>query len=182
MSSRFRYVTTALILILLAVLLGIFIGYLSTRTLNTTTHLSHKSGDKGNVTSGEGETSFDNVEQPDDFNSVLTSRTHKESEPATEEPMGEISEPKIEEIKEKPIVSETPLPDNIINVSTPKKDETKEQDSVIVSDVETSNEEKRQVLNELDSTLQGLLEAVGKVPTVDEEKLDASLIESEVAP
>ena len=186
MSSKFRYITTALIFILLALLLGIFIGYLSTRTLDITTHLSHKSGDKSNILSGEEETGSGNIEQPDDINSVLTSRKHKDSEPITEEPKVEISEPNIEKIKEEPTVFETPLPDGIINASTPKTDETKEQDkeqdSVIVSDVETSNEEKRQVLNELDSTLQGLLEAVGKVPTVDEEKLEASLIESEVAP
>ena len=55
------------------------------------------------------------------------------------------------------------------------------QEPVITSSVDTSNQEKQQVLNELDDALKGLLEVVGKVPTVDENKLDASL-ESEVQP
>lgn len=72
--------------------------------------------------------------------------------------------------------NKTSMPDIIINV----KEENK-QEPVITSDINTSNQEKQQVLNELDDALQGLLEVVSKVPTVDEQKLDASL-ESEVQP
>ena len=53
--------------------------------------------------------------------------------------------------------------------------ESSVQESIISSSTETSNQEKQQVLDEIDNALQGLLEAVGKVPTVDEQKLDASL-------
>ncbi len=51
---------------------------------------------------------------------------------------------------------------------------------IIKSDNETSNQEKQQVLTEIDDALQGLLEAVGKVPTVDEDKLNQSLENGEV--
>jgi len=46
---------------------------------------------------------------------------------------------------------------------------------VIISDPETSNEEKQEVLTEIDEALKGLLEAVGKVEVVDETRLDATL-------
>ena len=53
--------------------------------------------------------------------------------------------------------------------------------TVISSHTETSNQEKQEILNEIDDALKGLLDVVGKVKTVDESKLDASL-ESEVEP
>ena len=46
---------------------------------------------------------------------------------------------------------------------------------IISSSSETSNEEKQEVLTEIDEALKGLLEAVGKVEIVDETRLDASL-------
>ncbi len=70
----------------------------------------------------------------------------------------------------------TQMPNTIIDVT-----DNNMQEPVITSDINTSNQEKQQVLNELDDALKGLLEVVGKVPTVDENKLDASL-ESEVQP
>lgn len=84
---------------------------------------------------------------------------------------GEIeADDKVEE-KEEPIKNE------------PKKTDfgTLSEASIISSQTETSNQEKQQILNEIDDALQGLLDAVGKVQTVDEAKLDASL-ESEVEP
>lgn len=46
---------------------------------------------------------------------------------------------------------------------------------VISSELETSSQEKQQVLSEIDEALKGLLEAVGKVEVVDEDRLNASL-------
>ena len=61
------------------------------------------------------------------------------------------------------------------------KNPSPEDSPIIVSRTETSNQEKQEVLNEIDDALKDLLDAVGKVQTVDESKLDASL-ESEVEP
>ncbi len=69
-----------------------------------------------------------------------------------------------------------------ISQTTEPKEEQKKQDQIIKSSSETSNQEKQEILNELDSALQELLDVVGKVPIVDEEKLNASLIESEAMP
>ena len=55
-------------------------------------------------------------------------------------------------------------------------------EAIISSDTETSNQDKQQVLSEIDDALQGLLEAVGNVPIVDEEKLNKTLESSEVTP
>ena len=78
--------------------------------------------------------------------------------------------------------SETDKSDKgLLNVELSIDNDKTIKDAVISSTTETSNQEKQEVLNELDKALQGLLEVVGKVPTVDETKLNASL-ESEVQP
>ena len=63
----------------------------------------------------------------------------------------------------------------------PGRKNPSENTPIIVSRTETSNQEKQEVLNEIDDALKDLLDAVGKVKTVDESKLDASL-GSEVEP
>jgi len=67
----------------------------------------------------------------------------------------------------------------IVSEKEDTKNNNQEVDIVIVSDPQTSNQEKQEVLTEIDKALQGLLEAVGKVETVDETRLDATL-DSEV--
>ena len=71
-------------------------------------------------------------------------------------------------------ITENDSPDIIIEIP-PKENEQ----IMISSDPKTSNQEKQEILSEIDEALQGLLEAVGKVETVDETRLDASL-DSEV--
>ena len=65
------------------------------------------------------------------------------------------------------------VPDTIIEIPSEGKD------IVISSELQTSNQEKQEILSEIDEALQGLLEVVGKVEIVDEERLDATL-DSEV--
>lgn len=68
------------------------------------------------------------------------------------------------------------IPNVIVEVTEPKDSSNQ---LVITSDSETSNQEKQQILTEIDEALKGLLEAVGKVETVDEERLNTTL-DSEV--
>lgn len=65
------------------------------------------------------------------------------------------------------------VPDTIIEIPSEGKD------IVISSELQTSNQEKQEILSEIDEALQGLLEVVGKVEIVDEDRLDATL-DSEV--
>lgn len=64
-------------------------------------------------------------------------------------------------------------PDIIIEIPNESKD------IVISSELQTSNQEKQEILSEIDAALQGLLEVVGKVEIVDEDRLEATL-DSEV--
>ena len=68
------------------------------------------------------------------------------------------------------------VPDTIIEIPSKENNTGK---LVISSDPQTSNQEKQEILTEIDVALKGLLEAVGKVEIVDEDKLNASL-DSEV--
>jgi hypothetical protein len=84
-----------------------------------------------------------------------------------------------------PKITSTPVPEIteepiVTSVPQIEKDENIIVEPIISSDNETSNQDKQQVLSEIDDALQGLLEAVGKVPTVDEEKLNKTLENSEV--
>lgn len=63
------------------------------------------------------------------------------------------------------------LPSTIIEI--PSEEEPSQ--ILITSDSQTSNQQKQEILTEIDKALQGLLEAVGKVEVVDEERLDATL-------
>lgn len=65
------------------------------------------------------------------------------------------------------------IPDTIIEI--PEKLNEGAEQLVITSETQTSNQEKQEILTEIDKALQGLLEAVSKVETVDETKLDATL-------
>ena len=63
------------------------------------------------------------------------------------------------------------IPDTIVEI--PGEEENNQ--ILITSDSQTSNQQKQEILTEIDKALQGLLEAVGKVEVVDEERLDATL-------
>jgi cell division protein FtsN len=129
---------------------------------------------------------------------------HVSGEPILNKNSGEVIKEKNQEekehIKEEIISGESPTTSGDIEQPTifesgeidtrkpPKKPERKEppkpssnDNAIISSRTETSNQEKQEILNEIDDALKGLLDAVGKVKTVDETKLDASL-ESEVEP
>lgn len=189
-------ITTIMIIILTLILVAIFINYLSKSgdIINMQNSNTHTSGEKapktnnnsskentvkeisGETTSGELEAESSTNEQEEQPKDSIDAK-QEEEEGNKSEP--EQSVANLQENSEHEAESGNELSNNISSVKIDFKDAS--QDPVITSSTETSNQEKQQVLNEIDDALQGLLEAVRKVPTVDESKLDASL-ESEVQP
>lgn len=167
MNKNIRTIASVMIVVLAIVLIVIFALYNSNRDTirsknNTNMHdsgepiLNDKSGDIEETNSGEV------IEQAESGEDIVVSGENE----IVEEISGEVIEDK--KPLRKPERKEPPKP--------------AENDSpVIVSRTDTSNQEKQEILNEIDDALKGLLDAVGKVKTVDESKLDASL-ESEVEP
>ncbi len=195
MNNKILMITTTMIFITIVVLLCIFFSYLTSRDIANSRPSSnlHVSGE----TSISGDKKVKDEIKPEDADSGDL--------PVIDEPLQEvdsnksIDEPSITnnenpqenvevennqaEIKDENKSDTIEQKDNKpVNIEKPIKEDPKIQEPIISSSTDTSNEEKRQVLNELDTALQGLLEAVGNVPTVDEDKLNASLTESEVAP
>ena len=198
MNKNIFRITTIMIVILTLILVAIFIDYFSKsediiNRQNPNTHISgektsnREENNKNNATinsmedgskSGE-ETNAEHLAEQSGENlnnelkideEIITPENNKQE--TIKEPEENINDVKTE-------ATDSGEANSISTVKIDFKDNT--QDPVISSSTETSNQEKQQVLNELDDALQGLLEAVSKVPTVDETKLDASL-ESEVQP
>ena len=189
MNKKMMQVITILIILLSIVLAVVFFGYLlSHRPSNVKTPYkpnSQVSGEKTNEVIPSKPSSDDKIEESGDISGDIIETLPIESSNENENVQDDkVTNNKVDE--KAPIKEPTPqvveedknstIPNTIIEIG-----DNVVQDPVISSNTETSNQEKQQVLNELDSALQGLLEAVGKVPTVDEQKLDASL-ESEVQP
>lgn len=173
MNNNIKIIASAMLFILFVVLIVIFCSYLGSRNVS-----DEKTVEKDSHISGEHpkENKNEEIIESDSGESTIVSGDTEILELHVSSGENETDNIKIEE----PIIgnsesNQSILPNTIVEI---KKEEPKEP--VISSNVDTSNEEKRQVLNELDTALQGLLEAVGKVPTVNEEKLDASLKEGEV--
>ncbi len=186
MNNRIIRIATIMIFVLIVLLLVIFYGYISTRDISTNikgrphvseNSVSFSSGDKVLV-SGEDNDLEKISGEENQIEVTASAEIEKNPEPIIkDEPTKQ--ETKVEEDNGE---NEQRMPDTIIEIPNENDNDRIIQEPIISSSIETSNEEKRQVLNELDSALQGLLEAVGNVPTVDEDKLNASLTESEVAP
>ena len=65
------------------------------------------------------------------------------------------------------------MPNTVIEI--PSDNIPDSENIIISSELQTSNQQKQEILTEIDKALQGLLEAVGKVEVVDEERLNATL-------
>ena len=189
MNKKIMSIITILIILLSIVLAVVFIDYLiSHRPSNVKTPykpVSQVSGEKTNdivpVATPSGEEKKESGEIGGEVALVPPTEVLNETKPLPDEKETVVKLEETEPVKEptQQVVDEkenTFIPNTIIEIG-----DNKTQEPIISSSTETSNQEKQEVLNELDSALQGLLEAVGKVPTVDEQKLDASL-GSEVQP
>ena len=206
MNNNLKLITTIMIIILILVLILIAITYFNSREIVDTKvpYVSNSSGEKKNIEEKELDDIIDNMSDEDSIQivsgeSVTTNITSGELNTKNDEMIVKNVEEFSGDDKENQKVVEildTNVDNNIAEINSSGENEkeeitvndyetpynTKDKEPVITSSSETSNQEKQQILNELDDALQGLLEAVGKVPTVDEEKLDASLKESEVQP
>ncbi len=170
-NKNVRTIASVMIVLLALLLIVIFINY-NNREYNRP-HIMHGSGDiKIQRTSGEANDLAKNedesgediiLELSGDYDIELIESGEDSGELFSGEIVDEVSKPEKKPAKNKP----------------PKQ--SSNESSIIVSRTETSNQEKQEVLNEIDDALKGLLEAVGNVKTVDETKLDASL-GSEVEP
>ena len=178
MNRWIKIITSLMIIILIALLILIFLNYFNNREIiniinSNNSNVMHTSGE--NTTNNNVENNRDIIDTKEESGDIVSLIMSGES---NIEPVPEIQNENI-------IVSDTKvnnIPDVKPNNDSNTEEKPKENNTVITSNVDTSNEEKRQVLNELDSALKGLLDVVSKVPTVDEEKLDASLKVSEVSP
>ena len=169
MNKWIKIITSLMIIILIALLILIFLNYFNNREI-----INIINSNNTNNIHASGENAKDEKENID----IVVSSGEKENFES-----GEITdEPIVEQIQDEKKPDPTNKTDKKTEIKPQADEKPKDNNSVISSNVDTSNEEKRQVLNELDSALKGLLDVVSKVPTVDEEKLDASLKESEVSP
>lgn len=171
MNNKIMKISAILIVILSIALIVLFIDYFLRRNINNTSseHPSQVSGDINKTDNNKEPTNIsgDTIElnsgeyiSGDETNNLIDENNSNSQKDQT-------SNDKTQSVM---------FPNTIIDVV-----DNNSPEPVISSNTETSNQEKQQVLDEIDSALQGLLEAVGKVPTVDESKLDASL-GSEVQP
>lgn len=193
MQSTLFKIATVMIIILFLILVSMFVGYflrdedvkpiptprvsgeqVSTKAPKET---KNKSGEKAiNGKSNSGEATIVDIPVVSPSSAPTLKPTTKPEEKTTPKPTIKAQETLAPENTENVISSQS----GNTEISNIEK-EQKAPEAVITSTAETSNQEKQQVLNELDEALQGLLDVVSKVPTVDESKLDASL-GSEVQP
>lgn len=176
MNKMLQAITTVMIILLLVILIWIFISYYKDAdTINTIASLSGNTSvstpgipNKDYMSEGKKQYDYDNLIESIQSMSGEGSKKNETSIKNENELSGESnSEENIYESGNKMIEN---IDDQIEN-----QDERPDNQLVIVSDPETSNEEKQEVLTEIDEALKGLLEAVGKVEIVDETRLDASL-------
>ncbi len=183
MNKKIMTITTVMLIVLIFVLIIIYLAYVKNEPTDITT--------KNNI-SGETTT----VVEPTSTPLISISDISGEGEDNSIIEVSETPEPSPVIVTEKPIkTTKTPSatqnskviePPSVVfeeSGETIEKSEPEDNnivDSFIISDNETSNQDKQQVLTEIDDALQGLLEAVGKVPTVDEEKLNKTLENGEV--
>ena len=163
MNKAIKTVATLMIVVLIVTLIWIFLSYYSGDGVIDV----FGNGDRNsnisisNIPSGDYMVSDDT--KKGDEESLIDSIMKTTGIEAHEEKSGDRT----------PEVIETPPEKNDNNV----REEPNQ--FVISSDPQTSNKEKKEVLDEIDKALHGLLEAVGKVEIVDEARLDSTL-DSEV--
>lgn len=181
MNKTIQAVASVMIILLLVALIWIFLSYYGQNDVIDT--ISYSSGNSDVSTPGIPNTEYiSNSEEKYDYDNLIESIQNMSGEKETTNN---------EEIKE-PVISGEQLPgikssgdneeilENIVQNPRPQIKDSENQrepnnQGIISSTSETSNEEKQEVLTEIDEALKGLLEAVGKVEIVDEKRLDASL-------
>ena len=200
MSNVIKAIATAMIIILIATLIWIFVSYYKENDSVGTLSTDFPSGNT-NVSTLEISSGNDIGLQDKEFqdNKGLIESIINNGEVKQEPNIVDKNEPnsgdsiKNEDINKQPYENENSnsgssesisqnnnsgddnsgenIPDTIVEI--PKEEENNQ--ILITSDSQTSNQQKQEILTEIDKALQGLLEAVGKVEVVDEERLDATL-------
>lgn len=200
MSNVIKAIATAMIIILIATLIWIFVSYYKENDSVGTLSTDFPSGNT-NVSTLEISSGNDIGLQDKEFqdNKGLIESIINNGEAKQEPNIVDKNEPnsgdsiKNEDINKQPYEKENSNSgsgesnsqnnnsgddnsgDNIPNTIVEIPGEEEPNQILITSDSQTSNQQKQEILTEIDKALQGLLEAVGKVEVVDEERLDATL-------
>lgn len=199
MNNIIKAIATAMIIILIAVLIWVFLSYFKENEIIDSISSTFRSGDFSvstlDIPSGN------SVNEKNDnytVNNGLIESIINNSPEYTESGSKEIysnSEDKVisddigNDIKSGDENVSGEINNNIQNNNTPAENKSGEKlpnaiieipedeanQILITSDSQTSNQQKQEILTEIDKALQGLLEAVGKVEVVDEERLNATL-------
>lgn len=185
-------IASVMIILLLAILIGIFLSYYNGHPTEET--ITFLSGDKNvSTTKIPNDTYLSDSGEKYNYDNLITSIYQKDSGDnvsSSNEKSGEENENQNQETKSGDSrenagnFGEVGSGDSSL-LSGDGKNETDEnsqssvnpssENLVISSNAETSNQEKQEVLGEIDAALKGLLEAVSKVEVVDERRLDAIL-------
>ena len=206
MGKRIIEITTVMIVLLIISLVIVFISLVNTSERTINNKVNNVSGDFRRETSGDikdvqndtkSEKSGENIDtiesgefieiisNAEDENNIINSTPKIENTyKTTEIPSVVVKPTTTNEIEDAHIVPEEVISGETTEIDAQENNAINNNpvESIISSDTETSNQDKQQVLSEIDSALQGLLEAVGNVPIVDEEKLNKTLESSEVTP
>lgn len=179
MNKTIQAIASVMIILLLVALIWIFLSYY--RQNDVIDAVSYSSGNSNVSTPGIPNNEYiSNKEEKYDYDNLIESIQNMsgEKESITNKEEYLISGEQLSEIKSSGDNEQTL--ENIVQNPKPQIEEQVNQcepnnQGLISSTSETSNEEKQEVLTEIDEALKGLLEAVGKVEIVDEKRLDASL-------
>lgn len=200
MNKIIKALTTLMIIVLLVVLIWVYLSYYRGNTssvLNNEDYNSNVSAlnipNNVSVESGEGLVASIIKENTDKMGSSNVSTSGEDTsiysnenetrvdnnENKSNDNQGEVS--KEDETNNQNINNNSGerMPNTIIDIPNATQEPN---DIMISSSTETSDSEKQKVLNEIDTALQNLLETVGKVQTVDEERLNATLSSEVIAP
>lgn len=178
MNKAIKAIATLMIVILIVVLIGIFLSYYSGNGIINTFML--ESGNTNistsNIPSGDymSNNERDNIKNNEGLiDSIIKDSTENKENPGDNQMQG--STGSNDESKNSGDVDNSgdTFPNTVIEIPNDVREEPSQ--FVISSNSQTSNQEKQEVLDEIDKALQGLLEAVGKVEIVDETRLEATL-------
>lgn len=169
MNRMIKVVATAMIILSLVMLISVFIMYYYTHE-NTNTITFFEEPSNGLTQTIPNHDYITSTQQP---STNLVQSIREESG----KPEYPVAEPSGDSTLENPTSGDVePGKNPSENISEPKVVSVQPPESMVISsNEETSNAEKQQVLSEIDQALKGLLDVVGKVETVDEERLDATL-------
>lgn len=199
MNKVIKFVTSIMIVVLIMTLIGIFLSYYkNNENINTIVYpsgdlvVSHPntSGDYFSSGSKDHQGLIESIIQKSGDNQKNDNHENNNQEPSNQEPNDQ--EPNGQEpnnsktenpgnVNDKTQTSEDNMPSTVIEIPNEEDNEVDGQ-LLISSDPETSNQQKQEILTEIDTALQGLLEAVSKVETVDENRLNATLNSEVVKP